>query len=144
MGGRRQVTVVARTWDRLTIPGKALFILIPLLAVLTTGWSCTIILFGGTILDILVFHIDIVRFVVAALVPAAARPAGRVRDHLHGDEDHRPHEPPGRTGPGGAMGLAPLDGARPEGPHEGGLHSDPGGPRSSSPGRRSSSSSRRS
>ena len=27
---------MARTWDRLTIPGKALFILIPLLAVLAT------------------------------------------------------------------------------------------------------------
>jgi NADH-quinone oxidoreductase subunit H len=62
------VTALARTWDRLTLPGKALFILIPLGAVLTTGLVVTIILFGGTILDILVFHIDIVRFVVAALV----------------------------------------------------------------------------
>jgi NADH-quinone oxidoreductase subunit H len=62
------VTALARTWDRLTLPGKALFILIPLGAVLTTGLVVTIILFGGTILDILVFHIDIVRFVVAALI----------------------------------------------------------------------------
>jgi NADH-quinone oxidoreductase subunit H len=62
------MTVLARTWDRLTLPGKALFILIPLGAVLTAGLVVTIILFGGTILDILVFHIDIVRFVVAALV----------------------------------------------------------------------------
>jgi NADH-quinone oxidoreductase subunit H len=62
------VTALARTWDRLTLPGKALFILIPLGAVLTTGLLVTIILFGGTILDILVFHIDIVRVVVAALV----------------------------------------------------------------------------
>jgi len=62
------VTALTRTWDRLTLPGKALLILIPLGAVLTTGLLVTIILFGGTILDILVFHIDIVRFVVAALV----------------------------------------------------------------------------
>ena len=62
------MTVLARTWDRLTLPGKALAILIPLGAVLTLGLVVTIILFGGTILDILVFHIDIVRFVVAALI----------------------------------------------------------------------------
>ena len=62
------MTALARTWDRLTLPGKALFILVPLGAILTTGLVVTIILFGGTILDILVFHIDIVRFVVAALV----------------------------------------------------------------------------
>jgi len=37
-------------------------------ALARTGLVVTIILFGGTILDILVFHIDIVRFVVAALV----------------------------------------------------------------------------
>ncbi|HYN69339.1 MAG TPA: complex I subunit 1 family protein [Candidatus Eisenbacteria bacterium] len=62
------MTALARTWDRLTLPGKALFILIPLGAVLTTGLVVTIILFGGTILDILIYHIDIVRFAVAALV----------------------------------------------------------------------------
>jgi NADH-quinone oxidoreductase subunit H len=60
--------VIVRTWDQLTLPGKALFILIPLLAVLTTGLVVTILLFGGTILDILVFNIGIVRFVAAALI----------------------------------------------------------------------------
>jgi NADH-quinone oxidoreductase subunit H len=60
--------VIARTWDQLTLPGKALFILIPLLAVLTTGLVVTILIFGGTILDILVFNIGIVRFVAAALI----------------------------------------------------------------------------
>ncbi|MEZ0240406.1 MAG: NADH-quinone oxidoreductase subunit H [Chloroflexota bacterium] len=50
------------------MPGKAVAILIPLGAVLTIGLVVTIILFGGTILDILIFHIDIVRFAVAALV----------------------------------------------------------------------------
>jgi NADH-quinone oxidoreductase subunit H len=59
---------MARTWDRLTIPGKALFILVPLLAVLTTGLIITIALFGQQILDILIFNLPIVRFVFTATV----------------------------------------------------------------------------
>jgi NADH-quinone oxidoreductase subunit H len=62
------MTAMARTWDRLTIPGKALFILIPLLAVLTAGLIITIALFGQQILDILIFNLPIVRFVLAATV----------------------------------------------------------------------------
>jgi len=62
------VTGIARTWDQLTVPGKALFILIPLGAVLTIGLVVTILLFGGTILDILVFNIGIVRFVAAVTI----------------------------------------------------------------------------
>jgi len=60
------VTGIARTWDRLTVPGKALFILIPLGAILTIGLVVVILLFGQTILDILTFNIGIVRFVAAA------------------------------------------------------------------------------
>jgi NADH-quinone oxidoreductase subunit H len=62
------VTALARTWDHLTLPGKALFILIPLLALLTTGLIVVIALFGGQILDILIFNLPIVRFVFAATV----------------------------------------------------------------------------
>jgi NADH-quinone oxidoreductase subunit H len=62
------MTAIARTWDHLTLPGKALFILIPLLAVLTTGLIVTIVLFGQQILDILIFNLPIVRFVFAATV----------------------------------------------------------------------------
>jgi NADH-quinone oxidoreductase subunit H len=62
------MTAIARTWDHLTLPGKALFILIPLLAVLTTGLIVTIALFGQQILDILIFNLPIVRFVFAATV----------------------------------------------------------------------------
>ena len=60
------MTGIARTWDRLTVPGKALFILIPLGAVLTIGLVVVLLLLGGTILDILTFNLGIVRFVVAA------------------------------------------------------------------------------
>ena len=62
------MTALARTWDRLTLPGRALLILVPLLAVLTVGLIIVIGLFGGTILDILVANIGIVRFVFAATV----------------------------------------------------------------------------
>ena len=60
------MTGIARTWDRLTVPGKALFILIPLGAILTLGLVVVLLLFGQTILDILLFNIGIVRFVAAA------------------------------------------------------------------------------
>jgi NADH-quinone oxidoreductase subunit H len=59
---------VARTWDRLTLPGKALFVLIPLLAVLTVGLVLTIALFGQQILDILIFNLPIVRFVFSVTI----------------------------------------------------------------------------
>ena len=62
------MTALARTWDQLTLPGKALLILIPLLAVLTTGLLVTILLFGQQILDILIYNLPIVRFVFAATV----------------------------------------------------------------------------
>ncbi len=62
------MTVVTRTWDRLTLPGKALFILVPLLAVLTLGLVITIVLFGQQILDILIFNLPIVRFVFAVTI----------------------------------------------------------------------------
>jgi NADH-quinone oxidoreductase subunit H len=62
------MTALARTWDQLTLPGKALLILIPLLAFLTTGLLITILLFGQQILDILIYNLPIVRFVFAATV----------------------------------------------------------------------------
>jgi NADH-quinone oxidoreductase subunit H len=62
------VAALSRTWDQLTVPGKALLILVPLLAILLTGLIVTIALFGQTILDILIFNLPIVRFVFAATV----------------------------------------------------------------------------
>jgi len=58
---------VARTWDRLTLPGKALLILVPLLAVLTAGAVVTIALFGGAIWAVILDHLEIVRLFVAVL-----------------------------------------------------------------------------
>jgi NADH-quinone oxidoreductase subunit H len=62
------MTAVARAWDRLTLPGKVVFTLVPLLAVVTVGLLIVLVLFGQTILDILIAQIDIVRFVVAATI----------------------------------------------------------------------------
>jgi NADH-quinone oxidoreductase subunit H len=62
------MTALTRTWDQLTLPGKALLILIPLLAVLTLGLIITIALFGETILDILIVNLPIVRFVFAVTI----------------------------------------------------------------------------
>jgi NADH-quinone oxidoreductase subunit H len=59
---------MARTWDRLTLPGKALFILIPLLAVLTLGLVILLALFGQQILDILIYNLPIVRFVFSVTI----------------------------------------------------------------------------
>ena len=62
------MTTLTRTWDRLTLPGKALLILVPLLAVLTTGLVVTILLFGGAIWQIVIDHLEIVRMVVAVTI----------------------------------------------------------------------------
>ena len=62
------MAVVTRTWDRLTLPGKALAILLPVGAILTLGLVITLVLFGQNILDILIFNLPIVRFVFAATV----------------------------------------------------------------------------
>ena len=62
------MTAITRTWDQLTLPGKAIAILFPILVVLTLGLILVIALFGQNILDILVYNLPIVRFVFAATV----------------------------------------------------------------------------
>jgi NADH-quinone oxidoreductase subunit H len=61
------VTTFSRTWDQLTLPGKALLILIPLLAFLTAGGVITIVLFGGLIWQAILDNLAIVRMLVAVL-----------------------------------------------------------------------------
>ena len=60
------MTVVGRTWNRLTLPGKVVFTLVPLLVLLTVVVVAAIALFGQTVLDVLAANQPIVRFVVAA------------------------------------------------------------------------------
>jgi NADH-quinone oxidoreductase subunit H len=59
------MTAMARTFNRLTLAGKIIFTLIPILAVLTAGLVVVIVLFGGGILEFLTTNLWLVRFVVA-------------------------------------------------------------------------------
>lgn len=60
------MTTVARAWSRLTLPGKVVFTLVPILLVLTAGLIVAIVLFGGAALDLAVANLPVVRFVIAA------------------------------------------------------------------------------
>ena len=60
------MTVVGRTWNRLTLPGKVIFTLVPILLVLGIGLLLVVLLFGKGILDFLATNLWLVRFVVAA------------------------------------------------------------------------------
>jgi NADH-quinone oxidoreductase subunit H len=62
------VTAISRTWDQLTLPGKFLAIVVPLLVVLTTGLILVIVLFGGAIWNAILANLPIVRFVAAATI----------------------------------------------------------------------------
>jgi NADH-quinone oxidoreductase subunit H len=60
------VTTLTRTWSRLTLPGKLIFTILPVLVVLTVGLIAVLVLFGPTILQFLADNLWLVRFVVAA------------------------------------------------------------------------------
>jgi NADH-quinone oxidoreductase subunit H len=60
------MTAVARSWSRLTLAGKLIFTIIPILLLLGVGLLVVVILFGKGILDFLAANLPLVRFVVAA------------------------------------------------------------------------------
>jgi len=60
------VTAISRSWNRLTLPGKVIFTVVPALVVLTIGLVVAIAILGGPALDLVVANLPIVRFVVAA------------------------------------------------------------------------------
>ena len=62
------MTVVNRTWNRLTLPGKIVFTVVPVLLATLIALVAVISILGGTIVDILAANLPIVRFVVAATV----------------------------------------------------------------------------
>ncbi|HET7026851.1 MAG TPA: complex I subunit 1 family protein [Candidatus Limnocylindrales bacterium] len=57
---------MSRAWGRLTLPGKIVFTLVPLLAVLTIGLVVLLVLVGPLALQFLSDNLPLVRFVVAA------------------------------------------------------------------------------
>jgi NADH-quinone oxidoreductase subunit H len=60
------MTAVARSWSRLTLAGKLVFTILPVLIVLTVGLTVFLVLLGPTILQFLQDNVALVRFVVAA------------------------------------------------------------------------------
>ena len=62
------MTVVGRSWGRLTLPGKIIFTAIPILLLLTIALVAVIALLGGPIVAILVANLPIVRFVAAVTI----------------------------------------------------------------------------
>ena len=80
------MTVINRTWDRLTLPGKIVFTLVPVVLAGLIALVAVIAVLGGTIVDILAANLPIVRFAVAATVilgwrlnaPSSAQSVARV------------------------------------------------------------------
>jgi NADH-quinone oxidoreductase subunit H len=62
------MTVIGRSWGRLTLPGKIVFTVVPLLILLTAALVGVIVVLGEPILDILAANLPIVRFVVAVTI----------------------------------------------------------------------------
>ena len=62
------MTVISRSWSRLTLPGKIVFTIVPVLIALTASLVVVIVALGQPILDLLAANLPIVRFVVAATV----------------------------------------------------------------------------
>ncbi len=62
------MTVVGKSWNRLTLPGKVIFTAIPLLLVMSLGLVGGIAILGGPIVDIAAANLEVVRFVVAVTV----------------------------------------------------------------------------
>ncbi len=60
------MTAVARSWSRLTLAGKILFTVLPILVLLTAGLVLVVLLFGKPVVDFLAANMWLVRFVVAA------------------------------------------------------------------------------
>ncbi len=60
------MTVVGRTWDRLTLPGKVLAIVVPVGAIVTVGLGLFVALLGAGIVRFLGDNLPLVRFVAAA------------------------------------------------------------------------------
>jgi NADH-quinone oxidoreductase subunit H len=59
---------MARSWGRLTLAGKLVFTIVPLLLALLIGLAVVVALFGKPIVDFLAANLWLVRFVVAATV----------------------------------------------------------------------------
>ena len=62
------MTLVSTTWNRLTLPGKVLAVLLPTFVILSGVAIVTLVLLGPAILDFLGANIPLVRFVLAVTI----------------------------------------------------------------------------
>jgi NADH-quinone oxidoreductase subunit H len=62
------VTTIGRSWNRLTLPGKVVFTVVPVLIAVTIGAVAGLVLLGPWLLDVLAANLPIVRFALAATV----------------------------------------------------------------------------
>src|SRR3954463_13276131 len=62
------MTVVGKSWSRLTLPGKVLFTAVPLLLLMTIALVVGIVLLGVPVVDLVAQNLPIVRFVVAVTI----------------------------------------------------------------------------
>ncbi|HEX5240856.1 MAG TPA: complex I subunit 1 family protein [Candidatus Limnocylindrales bacterium] len=62
------MTALSRTWDQLTLPGKFLAVVVPLLLLLTAGAVITILLVGGIVWQVILDNLPIVRMLAAVLI----------------------------------------------------------------------------
>ncbi|MEO6207528.1 MAG: complex I subunit 1 family protein [Candidatus Limnocylindrales bacterium] len=60
------MTTVSRAWGRLTLPGKIVFTLLPLLGVLTVGLLVVVVLLGPLAVQFVSENLPLFRFIVAA------------------------------------------------------------------------------
>ncbi len=120
------MAVVGKAWNRLTLPGKLVFTLVPLLILLTVGAVVLIVLAGPLVLTFLTDNLPLVRFLVAATaVLLMTVPTAFVIIYMEMKVIALMNSRvgPDRVGPYGSLlsvvhGLKVLD--------EGGLHADRG------------------
>ena len=60
------MTVISKGWNRLTLPGKIVFTVIPVLIALTIALVAAIVLLGPWLLELALDNLEVVRFIVAA------------------------------------------------------------------------------
>ena len=62
------MTVVNRSWNRLSLPGKIIFTALPVLIVMAFVTVLGVIILGGPVVDLLANNLPVVRFVVAVTI----------------------------------------------------------------------------
>src|SRR3954471_9635725 len=60
------MTTISRAWARVSLPGKIVFTVVPLLLILGVGGVVTLVLLGPLLLQAVIDNLPFVRFLIAA------------------------------------------------------------------------------